>query len=198
MAEELWWGKPPTHKGEKEVLAYFQKLGIGKHRQRDRIARELDMPRDSVSSYASVLCRTGWLLGHKQEEHHLPGWYSLNRPPTEDKLNVVRRDNSAEDTVSTVLSDITLMAIQAEATRAHLLHQSNSMLNPDIEGGDDRRLAILAEEFGEVARELNDARVEHRPTDLGKLVEELVQTAAMAASWAEVLDGWVKVLDGQS
>jgi len=85
-----------------------------------------------------------------------------------------------------VLSDLTLTAIQAEATRAHLKHREHSMLSPKT---DERRLAILAEEVGEVARELNDAAIEGRPADRDKLARELIQTGAMCASWVEYLEG---------
>jgi hypothetical protein len=88
-----------------------------------------------------------------------------------------------------VLSQLTLDAIQAEATRAHLKHGEYSMLGPNYSSGD--RLAILVEEVGEVAHELT--------YDLGgpgvgegrreELVKELIQVAAMAASWVEVLEG---------
>jgi NTP pyrophosphatase (non-canonical NTP hydrolase) len=84
-----------------------------------------------------------------------------------------------------VLSDLTLSAIQAEATRAHLLHGQHSMLGRKT---DDRRLAILTEEVGEVAQELNDAQISGG-TDRDKLVRELIQVAAMAASWVEYLEG---------
>lgn len=43
----------------------------------------------------------------------------------------------------------------------------------------DRFLAILLEEVGEVAKELNEGR------DPGCLVEELVDVAAVCAKWAE-------------
>jgi hypothetical protein len=88
-----------------------------------------------------------------------------------------------------VLSDLTLNAIQAEATRAHLLHGEHSMMGPRYSSGD--RLAILVEEVGEVAHELT--------YDMGgpgvgegrraELVKELIQVAAMAASWVEYLEG---------
>jgi hypothetical protein len=86
-----------------------------------------------------------------------------------------------------VLSDLTLSAIQAEATRAHLKHGEHSMLGANV--SDDRRLAILTEEVGEVARELNDAAIDGRPVDRDKLVKELIQTGAMCASWVEALEG---------
>lgn len=79
-----------------------------------------------------------------------------------------------------LLSSVTLAAIQAEATRAHLRHGRNSMLY----GADDRRFRILAEEVG-----LNDAEIEARPPDRDRLVAELCQVAAMAATWIEALEG---------
>lgn len=88
-----------------------------------------------------------------------------------------------------VLSPLTLSAIQAEATRAHLLHGEHSMLGTRYSSGD--RLAILVEEVGEVAHELTydsggpgvgDGRRD-------ELVKELIQVAAMAASWVEFLEG---------
>lgn len=88
-----------------------------------------------------------------------------------------------------VLSDLTLSAIQAEATRAHLKHGEHSMLGPHYSSGD--RLAILVEEVGEVAHELTydqggPAVGEGRRDEL---VKELIQVAAMAASWVEYLEG---------
>lgn len=84
-----------------------------------------------------------------------------------------------------VLSAITLAAIQAEATRAHLVHGTHSMLAPSYSSGD--RLAILAEEFGEVAAELTYDHQDGGQRD--RLVKELLQLAAMAASWVEALEG---------
>lgn len=43
----------------------------------------------------------------------------------------------------------------------------------------DRFLAILLEEVGEVAKELNEGR------DPGRLTDELVDVAAVCAKWAE-------------
>ena len=76
-----------------------------------------------------------------------------------------------------VLSEITLSAIQAEATRAHLKH------GEQYSSGE--RLAILVEEVGEVAHELTY----DQSGDRDKLVRELIQVAAMAASWVEFLEG---------
>jgi hypothetical protein len=88
-----------------------------------------------------------------------------------------------------VLSEITLAAVQAEATRAHLVHGDDSMLGAKHTDAD--RLAILGEEYGEVCREINEHKLgksrggEHRD----RLVIELVQTAAMALTWVEHLEG---------
>lgn len=83
-----------------------------------------------------------------------------------------------------LLSDLTRSAIQAEATRAHILHGEKSMLY----GSNDRRFRILGEEVGEVARELNDADIEGRSVDKDKIEKELIQVAAMAATWIEALN----------
>lgn len=82
-----------------------------------------------------------------------------------------------------VLSGITLSAVQAEATRAHLRHGEHSMLGPNYTSGD--RLAILVEEVGEVAHELTY----DQDGDRDKLVKELIQVAAMALTWVEHLEG---------
>jgi hypothetical protein len=111
-----------------------------------------------------------------------------------------------------VLSDLTLSAIQAEATRAHLKHGPFSMFGPAYTS--TQRLAIVAEEAGEASeihaamvssvyqarlvKEMGD--VAHELTyDSGgpgvgegrreELVKELIQVAAMAASWVEFLEG---------
>lgn len=47
-------------------------------------------------------------------------------------------------------------------------------------------LAILGEEYGEVAKEIAEASA--RPLDVAHLREELVQTAAVAAAWIEAID----------
>ena len=88
--------------------------------------------------------------------------------------------------ISPVLSDLTLTAIQAEATRAHLKHGEHSMMGSRYTAHE--RLAILVEEVGEVAHELTYDQGDDRD----KLVKELIQVAAMAASWAEYLEGGTK------
>lgn len=75
--------------------------------------------------------------------------------------------------------------VREERERAHAKHGDTSMEScaPD----DYRRLAILAEEIGEVAREFNEGH--HRGTgpDLVRLRKELIQVAAMAVAWADVI-----------
>lgn len=88
-----------------------------------------------------------------------------------------------------VLSGLTLNAVQAEATRAHLVHGEHSMLGPAVAESD--RLAILAEEVGEVARELNEDRLGliHPDSWRDRRVKELIQVTAMALTWVEHLEG---------
>jgi len=87
-----------------------------------------------------------------------------------------------------LLSDLTLSAIQAEATRAHLRHGEYSMLGQHYSQSD--RLAILVEKVAEVAHELTyDQGGTGGRYDRGRLVRELIEVAAMAASWAEALEG---------
>lgn len=91
----------------------------------------------------------------------------------------------------TILSPITLAAIQAEAIRAHLRHGEHSMLGAQCSNGE--RLAILVEEVGEVAHELTYDQPGYfedaPPGDKDRLVKELIQVAAMAATWVEFLEG---------
>lgn len=72
-----------------------------------------------------------------------------------------------------------------ERARAHAKHGSRSM--ESLPAVALRRLAILLEEVGEVAKEFNDADVENRGVDLPKLRAELIQVSAMAGAWADVL-----------
>lgn len=88
-----------------------------------------------------------------------------------------------------VLSQLTLNAIQAEATHAHLKHGEYSMLGNHYSSSD--RLAVLVEEVGEVAHELtyDQGGPGVGRYDKGKLEKELIQVAAMAATWIEQLNG---------
>ena len=83
--------------------------------------------------------------------------------------------------IGLALSLRTIDKIQTEATRAHLQHADHSMLNPGMELWE--RLAILGEEFGEVCR-----AVTYDNGSRDKLEGELIQVAAMAASWIEAMN----------
>lgn len=88
-------------------------------------------------------------------------------------------------TESTVRADI-FDEVRAERARAHAKHGDTSMESsaPDTL----RRLAILTEEVGEVAKEFNDAEHDGRSVDQTKLRKELIQVAAMAAAWADACE----------
>jgi NTP pyrophosphatase (non-canonical NTP hydrolase) len=57
----------------------------------------------------------------------------------------------------------------------------------DSELSDVQRLAVLAEEFGEVSREVAEEVAGHYK-DLEKLRKELIQTAAVCVAWVESID----------
>jgi hypothetical protein len=87
-----------------------------------------------------------------------------------------------------VLSDLTLSAVRAEAIKAYLRHGDHSMLGAAVTESD--RLAILTEEVGEVARELNEDRLGNLGDDWrDRRVRELIQVASCALSWVEALEG---------
>lgn len=77
--------------------------------------------------------------------------------------------------------------IADERDRAHGKHGSTSMegLHPSDTTG--RRLRILLEEVGEVAKEFNEAEHERRIVDMQALRKELIQVAAMAGAWADAI-----------
>lgn len=99
---------------------------------------------------------------------------------------------TSTDQLTEVLSTQLLFALRAEATRAHLKHSSpvhggGSLLDPTL--SDQKRLAALMEEVGEVARVLTydgmrDQTVGNRDSHL---LTELVQVANVAMTWAEML-----------
>lgn len=84
-----------------------------------------------------------------------------------------------------ILSSATIRAIQAEVDYAHKLHGENSMYS--VSNTNDRRFAILAEEVGEVATALNEGAISGT-LDETNLRLELIQVAAMAATWLEALN----------
>jgi NTP pyrophosphatase (non-canonical NTP hydrolase) len=80
------------------------------------------------------------------------------------------------------LDNITIAAVQAAMIAAIAKHGDRTPLNPDM--SHPEKLVVLAEEFGEVAR----ACTYDEGGDDNALIRELVQTAAMALSWAQSLD----------
>jgi hypothetical protein len=101
------------------------------------------------------------------------GKRGLQRAPGEPKDSPAARGVYAE--------------VAAERARAHEKHGDTSMeaaapLAP-------RRLAILMEEVGEIAREYNEADNNRRPIDAAAVRSECIQVAAMAAAWADALPG---------
>lgn len=80
------------------------------------------------------------------------------------------------------LSRLTLDAIEAEYTRAHVKHSGHTPKSPRMSDGE--RLTVLVEEIGEVARAIT-----YDNADPENLCKELIQVAAMAAAWAEYAMG---------
>jgi NTP pyrophosphatase (non-canonical NTP hydrolase) len=62
----------------------------------------------------------------------------------------------------------------------------------DPEMSNPERFLVLAEEFGEVGHELNEA-IGGRALDVAKLRTELVQVAAVCVAWCEALDAEARV-----
>lgn len=73
--------------------------------------------------------------------------------------------------------------IGIERARAHVKHLHSSAEHLDVT--DAKRLAVLMEEVGEVAKEFNEARENGRPIDLKALRKELIQVASTASTWAD-------------
>jgi hypothetical protein len=81
-----------------------------------------------------------------------------------------------------MISDATLREVQVESIRAHIKHGDRSLLGDGL--STVGRLAALVEECGEVGSELTY----DRGGDVRSLKKELIQTANVAASWAQWLD----------
>jgi hypothetical protein len=78
--------------------------------------------------------------------------------------------------------------VASERDNAHAKHGATSMESMPSDDPTGRRLRILLEEVGEVAKEFNDAEHEGRDVNLGLLMKELIQVAAMAGAWADACD----------
>lgn len=82
----------------------------------------------------------------------------------------------------TAFMDKTLCAVRIERSRQEKLFGfQGSCANPDMSHG--LKLAILMEEVGEVAHELNESDMNATLN----LYTELIQVAAVAVAWAESL-----------
>lgn len=82
-----------------------------------------------------------------------------------------------------------LLAVRAERRRQVELQAAGRFKYTCADGelSDAERLAVLAEEFGEVAREVAEG-VAGNGVDLDALRKELIQVAAVAVAWAEWID----------
>ena len=84
---------------------------------------------------------------------------------------------------------LTCDTVFAEVLRQDVLARAGKFGGTHIlpGGPDHARLAVLTEEVGEVARELNEALIQgHLARDA--LVKELVQVGACAVAWATALE----------
>lgn len=79
--------------------------------------------------------------------------------------------------------------VAAERARAHAKHGAKSMEAADWD--DMKRLRILIEEVGEVARAFNewDLGLASRAETRADVRAELIQVAAMAGAWADAVPG---------
>ena len=98
--------------------------------------------------------------------------------------NVAAVDKLSEDSLR-----VTLDAVFAEVIRQDILARAGKFGGLHIlpSGPDHARFAVLAEEVGEVARELNEELMGRRQPE-GALVKELIQVAACAVAWATAID----------
>jgi hypothetical protein len=85
-----------------------------------------------------------------------------------------------------IISDLTITAARAAALAAHLKHHDHTALNPAMPGLG--KLAILAEEVGEVAHELTYDVAGDQGQKRVRLERELLQVAAVALTWIESLN----------
>jgi hypothetical protein len=111
-----------------------------------------------------------------------PSELDLNRLETVVEMHFAKRklEVQAEDPTLAVYDEV-----RAERKRAHVKHGDTSI--ESCPPGDYRRLAILTEELGEVAREFNDGHHHGTGPDLARLRTELIQVAAMATAWADAI-----------
>lgn len=76
---------------------------------------------------------------------------------------------------------------ERERYRARAIHGDKCM--DAYDPTDLKRLAILMEEVGEVAKEFCDGELYGDGVDLQALRSELIQVCAMAGAWADAIHG---------
>lgn len=93
-------------------------------------------------------------------------------------------------TVHLVVLEEALSAIRKERARQEQLKAQGKFANTCADAGisNAERFMVLAEEFGEVGHELNEAIGEGRILNMTKLRTELVQVAAVCVAWCEAID----------
>lgn len=87
------------------------------------------------------------------------------------------------------LTNLALEAVKVERDKQEELKKKGKFAYTcaDKEMNDFEALAVLAEEFGEVAHEVNEGIGDGRKINKQKLKKELVQTAAVCIAWLEKL-----------
>jgi len=85
---------------------------------------------------------------------------------------------------------LVLDAIDSERSRQERLKADGKFAHSCADAGisNAERFLVLAEEFGEVGHELNEAIGEGRILNMTKLRTELVQVAAVCVAWCEAID----------
>jgi len=72
-------------------------------------------------------------------------------------------------------------------TCAELRHVVKKHCDPDALV-DAARLAVLAEEFGEVSRHITESLIDYKRYQPQELKKELIQVAAVALAWCEAIE----------
>jgi len=87
--------------------------------------------------------------------------------------------------------DRVLVRVERERQRQEALRVAGKFAFTCADAGmtNAERFMVLAEEFGEVAHELNEGIGDGRSVSLERLRTELVQVAAVCVAWCEAIDG---------
>ena len=114
------------------------------------------------------------------------GRKGIHVPPSELLTGVrIMADDIPEATTRAVAA-----VVQERARQRELWMAEKLPFNCDAEDiGLGEKLSALAEEFGEVAKEVNEANASIHPREpMQRLRIELIQVAAVAVAWAESLE----------